>query len=104
MATSAKPLSLANIRGTLVLLGAGKMGSALLEGWLDRRLSPRQVVVLEPQPSKAIKALTRRGVRINPKDAVGPAAAIVVAVKPQVAPEALPSLCLLYTSDAADEL
>ena len=92
MATSAKPLSLANIRGTLVLLGAGKMGSALLEGWLDRRLSPRQVVVLEPQPSKAIKALTRRGVRINPKDAVGPAAAIVVAVKPQVAPEALPSL------------
>ncbi len=92
MATSAKQLSLANIRGTIVLLGAGKMGGALLEGWLARRLPPRHVVVLEPKPSKAIKVLARRGVRINPKGAVGPAAAILVAVKPQVAPEALPAL------------
>ena len=59
--------SLASIPGTLVLVGAGKMGGAMLDGWLARRLPPKKVVVLEPQPSKAIKALAKRGVRINPQ-------------------------------------
>jgi pyrroline-5-carboxylate reductase len=93
-----KQTSLASIRGTLVLVGAGKMGSAMLEGWLARKLSPKKVVVLEPQPSKAIKALARRGVRINPKGPIGKAAALVIAVKPQTAPEALPPLAPLINS------
>jgi pyrroline-5-carboxylate reductase len=71
------------------------MGGALLDGWLARKLPPNKVVVLEPQPSKEIKALARRGVRINPKGAFGPAAAIVIAVKPQVAREAVPGLAAL---------
>jgi pyrroline-5-carboxylate reductase len=84
--------SLAGIPGTLVLLGAGKMGGAMLDGWLARKLPPKKIVVLEPQPSKAIKALVKRGVRLNPKGKVGEAAAIVIAVKPQSAPEAMPQL------------
>jgi pyrroline-5-carboxylate reductase len=89
--------SLASIPGTLVLLGAGKMGSAMLDGWLARKLPPKKLVVIEPQPSKAIKALARRGVRINPKaldqaGGIGQVAAVVIAVKPQTAPEALPAL------------
>jgi pyrroline-5-carboxylate reductase len=92
MAKTAKQDSLASIPGTLVLLGAGKMGGAMLEGWLARKLPPNKVVVLEPQPSKAIKALVKRGVRLNPKGKIGPAAAIVIAVKPQSAPDALPAL------------
>jgi pyrroline-5-carboxylate reductase len=96
MAKSAKPISsLASIPGTLVLVGAGKMGGAMLEGWLARKLPPKKVVVLDPQPSKAIKALARRGVRINPKGDIGTAAAMVLAVKPQTAPEALPPLAPL---------
>jgi pyrroline-5-carboxylate reductase len=95
MARSSRQLSLASIPGSLVLVGAGKMGGALLDGWLARKLPPNKVVVLEPQPSKAIKALARRGVRINPKGAFGPAAAIVIAVKPQVAREAVPGLAAL---------
>src|SRR5205809_5911337 len=87
--------SLASIPGTLVLLGAGKMGGAMLEGWLARKLPPKKVVVIDPQPSKAIKALVRRGVRLNPKGTIGPVAAIVIAVKPQTAPEAVPSLAKL---------
>ena len=70
MAKQAKQNSLASIPGTLVLVGAGKMGGAMLEGWLARKLPPRKVVVLEPQPSKQIKALAKRGVRINPKGAI----------------------------------
>jgi pyrroline-5-carboxylate reductase len=87
--------SLAAIPGTLVLVGAGKMGGAMLEGWLARKLPPKKVVVIEPQPSKAIKALARRGVRINPKGDVGRVAALVIAVKPQTAADALPLLAAL---------
>ncbi len=95
MAKTAKQNSLASIPGTLVLVGAGKMGGAMLEGWLARKLPPKKVVVLEPQPSKQIRALGKRGVRINPKGGVSNVAAMVIAVKPQTAPEALPALASL---------
>ena len=83
---------LGEFRGTLVLVGAGKMGSAMLDGWLARGLDPKKIIVIEPQPVKALKALARRGVKLNPKDKVGVASAIVIAVKPQNAPEAVPPL------------
>jgi pyrroline-5-carboxylate reductase len=67
------------------------MGQAMLDGWLTRGLDPRKLAIIEPQPVKAIKALARRGARINPKDVVQ-AAAIVVAVKPQTAPDVVPRL------------
>ena len=84
--------TLAKFRGTLVLVGAGKMGSAMLDGWLARGLKPRQMVVVEPQPGKMLKSLARRGLRLNPKVKATPASAVVIAVKPQSAPEALQSL------------
>src|SRR5262245_18250385 len=83
---------LGEFRGTLVLVGAGKMGSAMLDGWLARGLDPKKIIVIEPEPVKAVKALARRGVKLNPKDKVGVASAILIAVKPQSAPEALPQL------------
>jgi pyrroline-5-carboxylate reductase len=83
---------LGEFRGTLVLVGAGKMGSAMLDGWLARGLDPKKIIVIEPEPVKAVKALVRRGLKLNPKDKVGVASAIVIAVKPQSAPEALPPL------------
>ena len=92
---SAKQTSLATIPGTLVLVGAGKMGGAMLDGWLALKLPPSKVVIIDPQPAKPIKALARRGVRINPKGKIGNVAALVVAVKPQVAPDAVPPLAAL---------
>lgn len=83
---------LGEFRGTLVLVGAGKMGSAMLGGWLARGLDPKKIIVIEPEPVKAVKALARRGLKLNPKDKLGVASAIVIAVKPQSAPEALPPL------------
>lgn len=87
---AAKPL--AKFSGPLVLLGAGKMGSAMLDGWLARGINPKKLVVIEPKPSKAIKALARRGLKLNPKGKPIAAVAIVIAVKPQSAPEAVPPL------------
>ena len=85
-----KPQPLKSI-GSLLLVGAGKMGSAMLGGWIARGLPPKRVAVIEPQPGKAIKALARRGLVLNPKDGAK-AEIIVIAVKPQSAPEALPPL------------
>ena len=76
---------LGKFRGTLVLVGAGKMGSAMLDGWLARGLKPKQVTVIEPQPDKTVKALARRGLKLNPKGKAAAASAIVIAVKPQTA-------------------
>jgi pyrroline-5-carboxylate reductase len=83
---------LSRLSGTIVLVGAGKMGGALLDGWLALGLDPKNIVVLEPQPSSEIAALATRGVRLNPQKMPGDAAAIVLAVKPQIASQALPPL------------
>ena len=47
--------SLSDFSGAVVLVGAGKMGGALLEGWLKLGLDPRHVAVLEPRPSAQIR-------------------------------------------------
>ena len=84
------PLSsnaLQNITGTIALAGAGKMGGAMLAGWLAQGLDPSRVVVIEPSPSAEISALTAKGIRLNPKDIVA-ADTLVVALKPQTFREA----------------
>ncbi|MGD0024081.1 MAG: pyrroline-5-carboxylate reductase [Xanthobacteraceae bacterium] len=84
---------LRDFSGRLVLVGAGKMGSALLEGWLRLGLDAKKVAVLEPLPSPQISALAERGLRLNPDTrALGNVAAIVLAVKPQVAAQAIAPL------------
>lgn len=82
-----------DLSGALVLVGAGKMGGALLDGWLRYGLDPGKVVVIEPQPSPQILALSGGGMRVNPDTGgLGQVAAIVIAVKPQAAAEVLPAL------------
>jgi pyrroline-5-carboxylate reductase len=74
--------SLKDFSGTLVLVGAGKMGGAMLDGWLALGLDPAKIAVLEPKPSAEIAALAARGVRLNPAS-VNDASVIVIAIKPQ---------------------
>jgi pyrroline-5-carboxylate reductase len=79
--------TLQNIAGSIVLAGAGKMGGAMLTGWLARGLDPQRVVVIEPTPSPEIAALAAKGVRLNPRD-VDAAGTLVIALKPQTFAEA----------------
>jgi pyrroline-5-carboxylate reductase len=83
--------TLQNITGTIVLAGAGKMGGAMLTGWLAQGLDPARVVVIDPAPAPEISALAAKGIRLNPND---PAAAdtLIVAVKPQMFRDAGPAL------------
>jgi pyrroline-5-carboxylate reductase len=75
----------------LVLLGCGKMGSAMLQGWLADGLSPSSVHVLDPFPSNWLQNLEESGLNLNKSLPQEPAVCII-AVKPQMMGEALPSL------------
>ncbi len=72
----------------LVLLGCGKMGSAMLEGWLADGLPAASVYVQDPFPNDWVKAT---GVHINADLPTTPAI-VLIAVKPQMMTEALPAL------------
>ncbi|TQS73405.1 pyrroline-5-carboxylate reductase [Rhodobacteraceae bacterium] len=72
----------------LVLLGCGKMGSAMLSGWLNGGLSADAVHVIDPNPSAWLKST---GVHLN-GDLPHAPAVVLIAVKPQMMGEALPSL------------
>lgn len=72
----------------LVMLGCGKMGSAMLKGWLRSGLPPSSVWVIEPYPSAWLK---EQGVHIGVALPANPAIA-VIAVKPQMMADALPDV------------
>ncbi len=78
-------------RDGLVLLGCGKMGTALLTGWLAAGVPPSSVWVIEPTPSDWLKT---SGVHLNAGVPPAPAVALL-AVKPQMMGAALPSLVAL---------
>lgn len=88
---------LKDLSGPVVLLGAGKMGGAMLEGWLKLGLPPHLAVVVDPHLSDVAAAkLKARGVCVNPAaHLVAPPAVLLLAVKPQVAPEAVPQVAPL---------
>jgi pyrroline-5-carboxylate reductase len=91
---------LTNLPGNFVLIGAGKMGGALLQGWLRLGLDPAKAIIYEPQPSDEIAALAAGGIRLNPNSTpAAAAAAMVIAVKPQVAAEVVPAYAALVGSN-----
>lgn len=81
-------------RRGLVLLGCGRMGSALLEGWLAGGLPASAVSVVDPNPGERLSALARDGLVLNGAMPPDPAVA-VLAVKPQSMGAALPALASL---------
>jgi pyrroline-5-carboxylate reductase len=81
--------------GYVVLAGAGKMGAALLAGWLDRGLDPASVVIQEPNlAGSALELVQRHDIKTvgSSEPPAPPPAVIVVAVKPQVMEDAFPAL------------
>ena len=91
------PMSLSSAfspKSPLVLVGAGKMGAALLKGWLDGGLDPKAVVVVDPAPPADSAAVLAAG-GIHPRPSAPDdvkAQVIVVAVKPQIIASVLPAL------------
>jgi pyrroline-5-carboxylate reductase len=84
-----------DLRGPLVLVGAGKMGGAMLAGWLEQGLDPNLVYIQEPSPPPEVLDLLR-AFNITTHTALPakmPAPAVLlVAVKPQIMEEVFPPL------------
>lgn len=78
-------------RQGMVLMGCGKMGGAMLSGWLKGGLPPESVWVRDPKPAEW---LSDAGVHINADFPESPAVALI-AVKPQMMGEALPDVAAL---------
>ncbi len=78
-------------RRGLVLLGCGKMGSAMLAGWLKGGLPAASVWVIDPHPSDWLSGLVTEGLRLN-TDLPDAPAIVLIAVKPQMMAEVLPVL------------
>ena len=83
----------------LVLFGAGKMGSAMLEGWLERGMPPQSIAVIEPFPSEKLRGLqAQRGFGLNPGlSSIRAPAVLVIAIKPQSLDAAAADLAFLAT-------
>ena len=82
------------LAGTLVLVGAGKMGGAMLEGWLKGGAEASRIVALDPSPPPEVMALLERsGVRLNPEvGSIHDAEVVIMAVKPQLMEDVLPGV------------
>jgi pyrroline-5-carboxylate reductase len=91
----------------LILVGCGKMGGALISGWLARGVPANGLIVIEPKPTalpklpKAVRVIADRAalpVSVGPR-------AVVFAVKPQVMDGVVPAYAglgrALYLSIAA---
>ncbi len=90
------------IEGTILLVGCGKMGGALLDGWFKRGLNPVDAIVVEPggrgavSPCTSHRALTcLPTVKDVPRDFRPDV--VLYAVKPQIADDVVPA----YASFAA---
>lgn len=69
----------------ILMLGAGRMGGAILEGWAKAgAFAAEDLIIVDPHPSAAALAVAKAGARLNPPDAeLAAARTVILAVKPQ---------------------
>jgi pyrroline-5-carboxylate reductase len=77
----------------ILMIGAGRMGGAMLEGWRAAgAFDPRDLILCDPHPSEAAKAAAEQGALLNPgMGALSEARTVLLAVKPQLWREAAAS-------------
>ncbi len=83
-----------SLAGPLLLVGAGKMGGALLEGWLRQGLDPASVFIQDPAPPPEVLSLAaRHGIAAGAApDLPGAPSVILLAVKPDLTQKLLPEI------------
>ena len=86
----------------VVLVGCGRLGSAIVEGWLHTgALDARDLIILTPSSKPIAEAAKVAGSRVNPPlEALAEARAVVLAVKPAKWREASADLLEAFAPDA----
>lgn len=81
--------------GQIILVGAGKMGGALLEGWIKQGIKRNRILIIEPDEARALSLKAHYGVSVSGDGATIPVTAVpaivVLAVKPQHMAATLPA-------------
>lgn len=81
--------------GQIILVGAGKMGGALLEGWIKQGITLNRILIIEPDEVRALSLKMHYGVSVSSDSAAIPLASVpaivVLAVKPQHMAATLPA-------------
>lgn len=87
--------------GPILLVGAGRMGGALLKGWLAQGIAPERIFVQEPSPPPDVaEIITGAGIVTGLAPAMPAAPAVILlAVKPQVMDSILPGVAALAGPD-----
>jgi len=69
----------------ILVLGAGRMGGAILEGWMKAgTFAAGDLMIVDPYPSDAARACAAAGAKLNPPDSeLAKARTVLLAVKPQ---------------------
>ena len=90
-----------DLGGSLLLVGAGKMGGAMLSGWLGQGLPSDRILIQDPAPPDDTAAvIAHHQIRCEGDIAVDEAPAVIVlAVKPQLMDQVLPSVAPKAGSD-----
>jgi pyrroline-5-carboxylate reductase len=83
--------------GSVLLVGAGRMGGALLKGWLAGGFPSTQIFVQEPSPPPDVaEAIASAGIRTGTPPAMdAPPEVVLLAVKPQMIEAVLPGVAPL---------
>lgn len=76
---------------TIAILGAGNLGQAMAQGWLDRGQLPASQLILTRHRTGILRAFTERGVSVTADnlDAVSRATILILAVKPDKVEEVI---------------
>jgi pyrroline-5-carboxylate reductase len=91
-------------RGPILLVGGGKMGGAMLAGWIKNGVDPTDILVIEPDRKSAASLHERYKVGVSdaaPERLEQPPTMVVFAVKPQVLATVAPPYKRYVGSDTA---
>jgi pyrroline-5-carboxylate reductase len=86
----------------VVLVGCGRLGSAIVEGWLATgAVAAKDLIILTPSSKPIAEQAAAQGARINPPvEVLAEARAVVLAVKPAKWREASAALTEAFAPDA----
>ena len=88
---------------THLVVGAGKMGGALLEGWIaSKAITPKQLIILDPHPGEAAKAAIKAGALhlSEPSNKLLSIKYLLLAIKPQMFSKLAPEIAKSLSDEA----
>lgn len=77
---------------SIVIVGCGNMGRALVDGWIAHGQDPASIVAVEPDASRQQSLAEEHGISVvaDPADLKAHPTTLVLAVKPQILADVLP--------------